>query len=163
MHYTYNDDLLTVPNLYYSYDEADRVTAVWQIISESNMPLLERYEYDAKGQLTRHDSVTQNASFRYEYDKAGNITAKKQYAYTTGALGAAVSTRSYTYSTGGWGDMLTYYNGKHITYAGMGNLGTYDGKTYTHKHQDLHLRRYRLEGSADQVEWCGFILVGKMI
>ncbi len=39
---------------------------------------------DAKNQLVRHDSVTQNASFTWEYDNAGNITAWKRYAYATG-------------------------------------------------------------------------------
>ncbi len=61
-----------------------------------------RPAYDSKNQLVRHDSVTQNASFTYSYDKAGNITAVKRYAYTTGSLGTALETRSYTYSTTSW-------------------------------------------------------------
>ncbi|MBQ3482259.1 MAG: RHS repeat protein [Oscillospiraceae bacterium] len=45
--------------------------------------------YDAKNQLVRHDSVTQNASFTWEYDRAGNITARKRYAYAAGTPPAA--------------------------------------------------------------------------
>ncbi len=92
---------------------------------------------DAKNQLVRHDSVTQNASFTYEYDKAGNITARKRYAYTTGTLGTPTETRNYLYGNSSWGDLLTSYNGLSITYDGMGNMKTYNGRTYSWNGREL--------------------------
>ena len=41
------------------------------------------------GQLTRVDSQKENKSYTYSYDNRGNITSKKEYAYTTGTLGTA--------------------------------------------------------------------------
>ncbi|MBQ3482257.1 MAG: RHS repeat-associated core domain-containing protein [Oscillospiraceae bacterium] len=93
--------------------------------------------YDAKNQLVRHDSVTQNASFTWEYDPAGNITARKRYAYTTGTLGTPTETRSYVYGNSSWGDLLTSYNGLPITYDGMGNMTSYNGRTYSWNGREL--------------------------
>ena len=81
--------------------------------------------------------MTQNASFTYAYDKAGNITSKKQYAYTTGTLGSAISTKNYTYGNSTWGDLLTSYDGHSITYDGMGNMTSYNGSTYTWNGREL--------------------------
>ena len=100
-------------------------------------PLREKYSYDAKNQLVRHDSVTQNASFTWDYDNAGNITAWKRYAYTTGTLGQALETRSYVYGDTTWGDLLTSYNGQTIGYDAMGNMSSYNGMSYTWKGREL--------------------------
>ncbi|MBQ3300574.1 MAG: hypothetical protein IJH04_00210, partial [Eggerthellaceae bacterium] len=128
--YTYSSGMLSMTDLYYNYDHKGNIVAerVWKP-SEDN-PLLEKYTYDAKGQLSRCDSSRQNASFTYTYDKAGNIQSVKKYAYTTGTLGTAQQTQSYTYSTGSWGDLLTSYDGHAITYDGAGNIIGYDGATF---------------------------------
>ena len=97
----------------------------------------ESNSYDAKNQLFRHDSATQNASYTWDYDNAGNITAWKRYAYTTGTLGQALETRSYVYGDTTWGDLLTSYNGQTIGYDAMGNMSSYNGMSYTWKGREL--------------------------
>jgi RHS repeat-associated protein len=81
------------------------------------------YEYDDALQLVRENNVYANATYVYEYDLYGNITAKKTYAYT--APGTAVSgtytTITYTYGDANWGDLLTNYDGTTITYDASGN------------------------------------------
>ena len=90
------------------------------------MALSESYSYDALGQLVRHDSVSQNKTFVFEYDKNGNILSKKEYSYTTGSLPSEpVSSVVYGYSDTSWKDKLTSYNGKEITYDANGNPLSY--------------------------------------
>jgi hypothetical protein len=38
---------------------------------------------------------------------------------------------AYTYGDSSWGDLLAAYDGKAITYDGIGNPLTYDGWTFT--------------------------------
>ncbi len=66
----------------------------------------------------------------YEYDRGGNMTAKKRYAYTTGTLGTVQQTVSYTYGDNNWKDKLTAYNGQTFTYDTIGNVKTAEGWTY---------------------------------
>lgn len=87
------------------------------------------YNYDEAGQLTRADDAVQNKTVTYTYDIGGNIVSKKEYAYTTGALGTATNTINYTYDSV-WKDKLTSYNGNGITYDAIGNPLTYDGNTF---------------------------------
>ena len=79
----------------------------------------------------REDNAALNKSYTYSYDAGGNITAKKEYAYTTGTLGAAVKTYNYVYGSSGWKDKLTSWNGQSITYDSYGNVKSYKGATYT--------------------------------
>ena len=90
-----------------------------------------RYTYDSLGQLTRVDSVWENKSIAYAYDNRGNITSKKEYAYTTGTLGTVTKTVNYAYGNTGWKDLLTSYNGQSITYDTIGNPLSYRGMTLT--------------------------------
>ncbi len=115
--------------LKYEYDELGNITKIY-----ANEELQYRYEYDALSQLTREDSVPENKSVTYEYDKGGNLLSKKEYVYTTGTLGAATSTTEYSYGDSSWKDLLTSYNGQSITYDGIGNPLSYrDGMTLTWK------------------------------
>ena len=66
-------------------------------------------------------SGTTGTTWVYEYDRGGNILSKTRYAYTTGAVGAALQTISYTYGDSNWKDKLTKYNGTTITYDAIGN------------------------------------------
>ncbi len=79
--------------------------------------------------LTKEINRVMGRSYVYAYDKAGNITSKKQYAFTTGTLGTVQTTYNYAYnSTGGWGDLLTSFAGESITYDEIGNptsIGSY--------------------------------------
>ncbi len=135
--YTFTSGLLSMPDLYYTYDSLGNIATERLWWPSQDNPLREKYTYDAKNQLVRHDSVTQNASFTYEYDKAGNITARKRYAYTTGTLGTPTETRSYVYGNSSWGDLLTSYDGHAITYDGMGNMTSYNGQTYSWNGREL--------------------------
>ncbi len=131
--YSYNTTGLSIPNLQYSYDTAGNIT----YIKDGSGNTLEHYVYDSRNQLTRNDSVTQNKSFTYSYDAAGNIILRKEYAYTTGTLGTATATYNYTYGDSDWGDLLTNYNGNAITYDAIGNRKTYNGYTYTWQGRQL--------------------------
>ena len=67
----------------------------------------------------------------YSYDNRGNITSKKEYAYTTGPLGTVTKTINYAYGDATWKDLLTSYNGQSITYDTIGNPLSYRGMTLT--------------------------------
>ena len=129
--YSYTAGDLSVSDLYYVYDANGNITAerTWQ--PDENNPLREKYTYDGKNQLIRHDSATQGKSFAYEYDAGGNILSKSEYDYTTGELGTALHTVSYTYGDSSWGDLLTAYNGQAITYDAIGNPTSYLGWNMT--------------------------------
>ena len=131
INYTFNTGLLSISDLYYTYDKSGNITAERVWTTDDTKPLREKYTYDQKNQLTRHDSKTQNASFVYTYGQAGNILSVKRYAYTTGTLGDVLETKTYTYGDSSWADLLTQYNGKAITYDGIGNMTSYNGSTYT--------------------------------
>lgn len=73
----------------------------------------------------------ENATWVYEYDRGGNITFKKKYAYTTGTLGTVQQTIPYVYSDSTWKDKLTSYNGTTITYDTIGNPLSDGTWTYT--------------------------------
>ena len=135
--YTFNTGLLSVSDLYYSYDKSGNITAERVWTTDATKPLREKYIYDQKNQLTRHDSKTQNATFVYTYGQAGNILSVKRYAYTTGTLGDVLETKTYTYGDSSWADLLTKYNGKAITYDGIGNMTSYNGSTYTWMGREL--------------------------
>jgi len=66
----------------------------------------------------------------YAYDIGGNITAKTEYAYTTGTPSNPTKTYTYAYDST-WKDKLASYDGKSVTYDAIGNPLTYDGWTYT--------------------------------
>ncbi len=108
----------------YTYDNRGNITA----ISEGGVQKA-RYAYDELNQLIREDNAYLNKSVVYTYDAGGNLTAKKEYAYTTGALGAVTKTTAYTYGDANWKDKLTAYDGKAITYDQIGNPLTYNGNT----------------------------------
>ena len=64
----------------------------------------------------------------------GNITTKKEYAYTTQSdltNLTPTNTINYTYGNNNWKDQLTSYNGNAITYDAIGNPTSYNGNTYT--------------------------------
>lgn len=61
----------------------------------------------------------------------GNLTARTEYAYSTGSLGEPAHTVTYGYGDDNWKDKLTSFNGKAITYDAIGNPLSYRGKTFT--------------------------------
>ena len=83
--------------------------------------------YDSIGQLiqvTHPNDTTAGESgttWKYTYDRGGNILSKAAYTYTTGTTGAPVRTWPYVYGDGNWKDKLTSFDGHTITYDAIGN------------------------------------------
>ncbi len=116
-----NDEVLN-----YTYDKNGNI----ETISEG-VNLKQKYYYDALGQLIRENNKEINKTIIYEYDTAGNILNKKEYAYTEGEVVLdAINTNSYTYGNTEWKDQLTKYNNKEITYDEIGNPLKYDTSIY---------------------------------
>lgn len=102
--------------LSYQYDDQGRLTYYRQgrNADNNNHAQISRYQYDSKGQLVRENIFFDNkgAGFTrtYTYDKRGNITSAKTYAYTEGELTDQTPTKSYTctYKSGDdvWEDEL---------------------------------------------------------
>ena len=114
-----------VQRLSYTYDASGNITAI-----EDNAGAVASYEYDGLGRLTR-ENIAGKKTVEYHYDSAGNLTSKKEYAYTTGALGAIKATHSYQYAGGTWCDRLTFYDGACITYNAAGYPICYRGNALT--------------------------------
>ena len=127
--YTYVTGGLSTHDRWYTYDNVGNILTEKVWTSDDTKPLREKYTYDAKNQLVRHDSVTQNCTITYAYDAGGNITTKKIYAYTTGSLDGktATETINYTYGNSAWKDELTSYKGESIVYDAIGNPTLYRG------------------------------------
>ena len=109
----------------YTYDDHDNITTITK-----NNVLCQSYVYDEDGQLTRENNLDTNKTVVYIYDNGGNITQRKEYAYTTDALDTATATVNYSYDST-WQDKLTSYNGQSIVYDAIGNPTTYRGATAT--------------------------------
>lgn len=107
--------------LTYAYDDAGNITSV----SDGSKTV--SYTYDMLGQLTRvndpYDTAAGSAgtTWVYTYDLGGNMMSKTAYAYTTGAVGAAVAYYGYTYGDANWKDKLTAINNVGISYDAIGN------------------------------------------
>ena len=127
--YAYVSGGLSTYDRWYEYDGVGNITSEKVWTSDDTKPLREKYTYDAKNQLVRHDSVTQNCTITYAYDAGGNITAKSIYAYTTGDLTGKTATKTvkYDYGNDAWKDELTAYNGERIEYDEIGNPKLYRG------------------------------------
>ena len=90
--------------------------------------------YDDVNQLIRENNTYLNKTVTYAYDVGGNLVTKKEYAYTTGTLGAVTSTVTNTYGDSKWKDKLTKYNGTAISYDAIGNTTNWrDGAALTWK------------------------------
>ena len=98
----------------YTYDN------IGNILSVSDGTNTTSYEYDSLNQLVRVNDERAGKTYTYSYSN-GNITEKKEYAYTTGELGESVKTLSWRYENDTWRDLLTNYDGQDITYDEIGN------------------------------------------
>ena len=106
----------------YAYDDNGNVTSITKGSASAS------YTYDALNQLTRVNDGFTNKTTTYTYDNAGNLLERKEYAYTTGALGAPTDTVTYAYDSV-WKDKLVSYDGEAITYDEIGNPLSYRGYT----------------------------------
>ncbi len=107
----------------YAYDDNGNITQITK-----NGVVRQSYVYDANNQLIRENDLDANKTIIYTYDNGGNITNRKEYAYTTGTVGTATDTISYAYDST-WKDKLTSYDGQSITYDVIGNPVNYMGAT----------------------------------
>ena len=112
----------------YTYDANGNITSV------SDGTKTTRYTYDKENQLTREDNQAAGKTWTWTYDAGGNITSRKEYAYTTGTLGAVLDDVPYGYYYGTWRDLLTSYDGKTITSDNIGNPESDGTWTYTWEH-----------------------------
>ena len=83
-----------------------------------------RYEYDSLNRLIREDNKAMDMSVLFTYDKNGNITSRRTYAYTTTKTTAELEDMAYTkkdtylYD----GDRLISYNDLPFAYDELGNI-----------------------------------------
>ncbi len=91
------------------------------------MPRAITYAYDEFNQFTRVNDERAGKTYTYSYSN-GNITERKEYAYTTGELGEVLETKNWTYGDSVWSDLLTDFNGTPITYDEIGNPLTMGSK-----------------------------------
>ena len=115
----------------YTYDSRGNIETISKQQGSGQPVQQVKYYYDELNQLVREDSVVQNKTITYSYDTGGNITSRKEYAYTTGDLGNPTATISYGYGDSNWKDKLTNFNGSNITYDEIGNPLVYNGKVLT--------------------------------
>lgn len=115
--------LSTVAGTYtYTYDSLGNITSI------NDGTYTTSYEYDDLNQLVRENDQKAGVTYTYEYSN-GNITSKKEYAYTTGDLGALQDTITWNYADSTWGDLLTSFDGTSITHDEIGNPITYGNYT----------------------------------
>ena len=117
----------TLSNFSYAYDEKGNIT---RIVSFGETT----FQYDSQGQLIRENNQAANRTWTYQYDNAGNIVYKREYAYTTGELGTPVSISYRQFTDPSWGDLMTVYNGTQITYDTIGNPLSDGTWTYAWEH-----------------------------
>ena len=123
INYTFAANGLSTHDRWYTYDNVGNILTECSWISSSSKPVQESYTYDAKNQLVKHDSVSLNAIYTYEYDLGGNIKSKTIYNKDSGAT----STINYIYGNSAWGDELTSYGNERIEYDKIGNPTLYRG------------------------------------
>jgi RHS repeat-associated protein len=111
--------------LSYTYDKNGNIETV------TDGTKVIKYYYNELNELIREDNGILNKTIAYTYDAGGNILNKKEYALTSGALGAVTATIPYVYGDANWKDKLTTFNGKAITYDQIGNPLTYGDKKFT--------------------------------
>lgn len=102
----------------YTYDAVGNITSVSLGEEYTNS-----YEYDALNQLIRENNGQIGKTYTYTYVN-GNITERKEYAYTTGELGEVLDTKTWSYTDNTWTDLLTECNWKTISYDEIGNPTT---------------------------------------
>lgn len=112
--------------LSYTYDENGNITKITDAKGSTT------YAYNELNQLIRENNHILKKTVTYCYDVGGNLTSRKEYAYTTAVSlpVTAQKTDNYAYDSK-WKDKLVGINGKTLTYDEIGNLTAYDGVTYS--------------------------------
>ncbi|MCD3298167.1 LamG-like jellyroll fold domain-containing protein, partial [Clostridium botulinum] len=100
----------------YTYDANGNI----ETITDSGKKIT--YTYDELNQLTKERNEIEEKEINYTYDIGGNIVSKTETTFSGDS-----KTTTYKYEDSKWKDKLTSFNGKAITYDGIGNPLTYDG------------------------------------
>lgn len=91
------------------------------------------YSYDGIGRLIRENNADLGKTFTYGYDERGNLTAKKEYAYSKGALSNLSTVSTFIYDSN---DRLISDDSNNLnkfTYDSLGNPINLLNKTYSWK------------------------------
>ena len=99
----------------YEYDNVGNITKI-----TSGTKVI-TYQYDELNQLIRENNGVLGTTVLYTYDAGGNMTYRKTYAYTEGAVSTVQTQDLFTYRTDGWKDQLLSWNGKSYAYDAGGN------------------------------------------
>ena len=126
----------------YTYDNNGKLIKV-EDNSNPNLPVtVLRYEYDAKGQLTREDNSFSGNSCKWTYDANGNIQSRTYYAFSTGTLsGSGIVTINYTYDSNNR-DKLVGFLGTAISYSGLNPTNWRNASSLTWSGRQLTSRTY---------------------
>ena len=89
---------------------------------------LRTYSYDGMNRLVR-ENIKGHKTATYEYDKAGNLTCRKEYDYHGLSLDGETPNKTVTYSY--QNGRMSSYDGESCVYDENGNPTTYRGKTLT--------------------------------
>ena len=109
----------------YEYDNVGNITKI-----TSGTKVI-TYQYDELNQLIRENNGVLGITVLYAYDAGGNMTSRKTYAYTEGAVSTVQTQDLFTYRTDGWKDQLLSWNGKSYTYDAGGNPTVLRGMALT--------------------------------
>ena len=99
----------------YEYDNVGNITKI-----TSGTKVI-TYQYDELNQLIRENNGILGTTVLYAYDAGGNMTSRKTYAYTEGAVSTVQTQDLFTYRTDGWRDQLVSWNGYRYAYDDGGN------------------------------------------
>ena len=83
--------------------------------------------------LVREDNKPLNKTITNTYDQGGNITFKREYAFSLDNENylEPISVTPYIYADSGIMDQLLSFNGETIEYNGLGNPTKYRDKAFT--------------------------------
>ena len=109
----------------YEYDNVGNITKI-----TSGTKVI-TYQYDELNQLIRENNGVLGTTVLYTYDAGGNMTSRKTYAYTEGAVSTVQTQDLFTYRTDGWKDRLLSWNGKSYAYDAGGNPTVLRGMALT--------------------------------
>ena len=109
----------------YEYDNVGNITKI-----TSGTKVI-TYQYDELNQLIRENNGVLGITVLYAYDAGGNMTSRKTYAYTEGAVSTIQTQDLFTYRTDGWKDQLLSWNGKSYAYDAGGNPTVLRGMALT--------------------------------
>ena len=105
-HLTDTDSLLSamsngIESWSYEYDNVGNITKI-----TSGTKVI-TYQYDELNQLIRENNGVLGTTVLYTYDAGGNMTSRKTYAYTEGAVSTVQTQDLFTYRTDGWEGSVT--------------------------------------------------------